>query len=926
MYIKKEIYGVYIMKKGWKSSISFLCAMAMMVGMTPEFALADEISDTQEGQAITSETETSEAFGESKEIQDTEERQESADAEPQISEATNSVSVEENNKITVTADKTQRYFTVDVRNVTVTDIKNMTVAVWSKNNGQDDLKWYPAKHQEDDSWTVTVDMKNHKSDTGMYYAHVYVDTNDGKSRILGAETFDVEGMHKGTLTSTVKSKDDGIYRIELNGDLSPAGVSKVMIPIWSAKNGQDDLVWYEAKKSNNTWYVDLDISKHKYDTGSYYAHAYVTDNRGIEVLLNTLTFSVSDMKKNVVSAQMNASQTEATVTLKNFTGSADSVVFPVWGKTNGQNDLYWYPATKIDSHTYTATVKIANHKETGTYAAHAYYSKNGKSTFVGATTFNVDGIKTAELSVVHQNEGKGVFDVSVSNIQSASALKNVSVAVWSNANGQDDLKWYEASKKDGSWNVHVDVLNHKMNTGSYSVHVYATDERGIFQFVKSTIVNVSSVTVKPTVKAVVDENAGTAQITVSDILNASRVQVPVWGSSNGQNDLCWYEATKRDARTWTATVELGNHMETGTYNVHVYTTTGGKMSFACNTTFNVSKITSNIISVYNKNDDMGTFSAKIQNVSNKSKLKVVRVAVWSAKNGQDDLVWQDAKQNGNVWYTDVDCVDHMFDSGTYAVHFYGEYTDGQFKFLRGTTTEVKLSGKYGFVKSGSKVYYYERPGVMSKGLKEINGYTYYFNKKNGVMATGWTYLNGYKYYFDSNGRRVEDLTNILGNQSSYSLKVNKQMNVATMYTYDAATGSYCIPVKSMRCATGQPTPLGTYNLSQTYRWLLMYNGTYCQYCTLITGDYLLHSIVYFKRGDIYSMQSEGYNGLAMRVGQSAGCVRFQCGNAYWIYNLVNAGKLRQVTIYNSSDYGPYGLPYVAPIPGSQTWDPTDPLI
>ena len=64
----------------------------------------------------------------------------------------------------------------------------------------------------------------------------------------------------------------------------------------------------------------------------------------------------------------------------------------------------------------------------------------------------------------------------------------------------------------------------------------------------------------------------------------------------------------------------------------------------------------------------------------------------------------------------------------------------------------------------------------------------------------------------------------------------------------------------------------------------------------------------------------------MRVGQSAGCVRFQCGNAYWIYNLVNAGKLRQVTIYNSSDYGPYGLPYVAPIPGSQTWDPTDPLI
>ena len=34
----------------------------------------------------------------------------------------------------------------------------------------------------------------------------------------------------------------------------------------------------------------------------------------------------------------------------------------------------------------------------------------------------------------------------------------------------------------------------------------------------------------------------------------------------------------------------------------------------------------------------------------------------------------------------------------------------------------------------------------------------------------------------------------------------------------------------------------------------------------------------------------------------------------------------KITIYNSSDPGPLGKPALQKIPGSQTWDPTDPAI
>ena len=52
-------------------------------------------------------------------------------------------------------------------------------------------------------------------------------------------------------------------------------VQEVRVPIWSDKNGQDDLTWYHAdKQSDGSYKVHVDTASHKSDAGTYSVHLY----------------------------------------------------------------------------------------------------------------------------------------------------------------------------------------------------------------------------------------------------------------------------------------------------------------------------------------------------------------------------------------------------------------------------------------------------------------------------------------------------------------------------------------------------------------------------------------------------------------------------------------------------------------------------
>ena len=124
----------------------------------------------------------------------------------------------------------------------------------------------------------------------------------------------------------------------------------------------------------------------------------------------------------------------------------------------------------------------------------------------------------------------------------------------------------------------------------------------------------------------------------------------------------------------------------------------------------------------------------------------------------------------------------------------------------------------------------------------------------------------------------------------------------------------------MLTSVGDDTPIGTFYTPEKYRWRLMVNDTYTQYATRITQGFLLHSITYSDTKED-TLLTEGYNGLG--VSRSLGCVRLNCGNSKWIYDNCKLGTA--VEIYeDSSVASPFDKPELIPIPGDQTWDPTDP--
>ena len=178
-------------------------------------------------------------------------------------------------KLTIT-NQTSNGFDVVVTNVSGGGkaVQEVRVPIWSDKDGQDDLTWYHADKQSDGSYKVHVDTASHKSDAGTYSVHLYY-MLDGKRTYITETTATVpESQVAGELTITNQTSN-GFDVVVTNVSGGGKEVKEVRVPIWSDKNGQDDLTWYHAdKQSDGSYKVHVDTASHKGDAGTYSVHLY----------------------------------------------------------------------------------------------------------------------------------------------------------------------------------------------------------------------------------------------------------------------------------------------------------------------------------------------------------------------------------------------------------------------------------------------------------------------------------------------------------------------------------------------------------------------------------------------------------------------------------------------------------------------------
>ena len=649
-------------------------------------------------------------------------------------------SIENNNQATGAFDAVVR----DI--VAPLGVKEVLVPSWSLANGQDDLIWHKAAKQMDGSYRVTIKAVDHKGEAGNYRADAYVVDLTNKRHYISEKVVSVNySRPSASLVIENNNAVIGTFDAVVKNIIAPTGVKEILVPSWSLINGQDDLVWHKAtKQADGSYRATIKASDHKHSTGNYRADAYIVDNFNKRFYLTEKVVEVSQ------------SRPSASLTIENNNaelGTFDAVVrdivapnglkevlVPSWSLINGQDDLVWHKATRQADGSYRVTIKASDHKHsTGKYRADAYLIDNaGNRQYLTETVVEVSEAKPSGSISILNNNGTGGFDVLISDVYSPKGVRTVQVPIWSEKDGQDDIRWYEAARQaDGSYKVNVQVANHKYSTGIYNVHLYYIQNDGSQIGVGATQTKVALSEPKADLAITGLNNAtGSYDVVISNLVAPNgfkEVLVPTWSEKNGQDDIIWYKAAKQANGDYKVTVRSSNHKgDSGLYNSHVYLVDndgkfiglGGKQA-----TLDITK-TQGTLTIANNDKNRGTFDVLITNLTNPSGISGVLIPVWSDHNGQDDLVWHNAtKQEDGSYKVTVSASQHKWNSGKYIVHGYLTDASGKNVGFGATSVDMVAPKKIGSASRGNydvfnKIVYLDAghggydPGASYFGISE----------------------------------------------------------------------------------------------------------------------------------------------------------------------------------------------------------------
>lgn len=556
-------------------------------------------------------------------------------------------------------------------------------AVWSDENGQDDIVWYNA----DQTGAAYADLRKHR-DYGKYNIHTYVNRN-GKMVYLNEIVVDVKAS--GTVTISNVDSQTGSFDVIISNITAPRGLTKVYVPTWTEAGGQDDIKWYEAKRqSDGSYKLTVNKVNHKNEVGDYNIHLYYRDESG---KLAYITETVVQLPANKISGSLVVSNMDlktgsfkVRVTNISSPTTISRILVPTWTETNGQDDIKWYVASRESDGSYSITVNKANHKfEIGDYNLHLYYQANdGSLQYVNETVVNLPSAKASgDISVSDINEQNGSFNVRITNVSSPVGLNQVLVPVWTESNGQDDIKWYIANRQtDGSYLLKVNKSQHKSETGKYNIHVYYRGEDGNLTYVNETTAILPEAKSSGKISVIEkDDVRGIFKVRITDVVapnTLTNVIIPTWTESAGQDDIKWYEASRQSDGSYLITVNKNQHdFETGIYNVHVYyRDSDGKLIFVGATTTELAASkSSGKLSVSSVDSKSGTFSLKVSNIVSSPSLARVEVVVWTQSDASDKKSYSATLQKDGTYSVQVDKSNHNDFYGDYQVSVYYVYSD-----------------------------------------------------------------------------------------------------------------------------------------------------------------------------------------------------------------------------------------------------------
>lgn len=464
-------------------------------------------------------------------------------------------------------------------------VKEVLVPSWSLENGQDDLIWHKATKQNDGSYRVTIKASEHKGNKGNYRADAYIVDNANNRHYIAEKVVSVDyARPSGVLTIENNNTAAGTFDAVVRNIVAPTGLKEVLVPSWSLAGGQDDLIWHKAsRQADGSYRVTIKATDHKNSTGKYRADAYIVDDSNKRFYLTEKVVEVTQTRPSasLVIENNNADLGTFDAVIRNIVApnGVKEVLVPSWSLVNGQDDLVWHKASRQTDGSYRVTIKASEHKNSlGNYRADVYIVDNANQRhYVTETIVDVKHNKpVGTISVVNNNNDTGTFDVIISDVYSSKGVRTVQVPIWSEKDGQDDIRWYEATRQaNGTYTVNVQATNHKNSTGLYNIHLYYILNDGSQVGVGGTTTTLefrNAKTKTQTYITNVNSEAGSFTVVVDQAPQGRQIKnirVAVWSESN-QGNLSWYNTAPTGTHT-EINVSTVNHKNLiGNYTTHVY--------------------------------------------------------------------------------------------------------------------------------------------------------------------------------------------------------------------------------------------------------------------------------------------------------------------------------------------------------------------
>ena len=363
---------------------------------------------------------------------------------------------------------------------------------------------------------------------------------------------------------------------------------KVEVRIWSRED-EEDLKVYEAREENGIYRVSFDSANHDEGAETFRMEICLTDEEGNRTPVKTDTLRMESMNV-LVGVQAGKKNGTCRVFASGLPRVSDpdlqKVRVSVACTSDPKGREIWYEC-QADEDGYYAEFPLTSETRTGLYEASVWVTyRPGEEICVGSAPFQTEISQSAPQAVSMTNVGlngelyqadpssvrpdttvsaeegeEEVWTLSARNVPGMNgALEEVRFAVWNEADGQDDLRWYKAEYSEDAFRAMVPAAVHT-DAGDFHADAWAFMEDGTGLFAGETDFTVDREWSLAIAMTDADPSLGTASLMIcqnrSDY-EISSVQAAIW-SEEDKSDLAWYQAEDRQTGVYKIAFDRSQH-------------------------------------------------------------------------------------------------------------------------------------------------------------------------------------------------------------------------------------------------------------------------------------------------------------------------------------------------------------------------------